>query len=143
VTIITHVPTTRVIPAKDVYTPLFRATMRMNVPLTNAIPPADVLIYPSRVTIVICAPPTPVHLALDVRTPRSVATITTPALMIIVNATQAVPMSLLLHLIVTMVMSVPMITAIRAKDVITQPLGVNAMMQMPARMIAVTRYLVA
>jgi hypothetical protein len=65
------------------------------------------------------------------------------ALMIIVNAIQDVPMSLLLQLIVMMVMSVPMITAILAKDVIIQPLGANAMMQMRARMIAVTRYLVA
>jgi len=80
-----HVPTTRVIPALDVCTPRYRAMMRMNVQLILAIPHADVPMHLSLVTIVIVVPQTIVQLSLDVPTPRSVATIKTHALMIIVT----------------------------------------------------------
>jgi len=115
----------------------------MNVPLTHAIPLAVALMCPSPVAMMMCVPSILVYLALDVRTPRSVATITMPALMIIANLLQDVPMSLLLLQIVTMVTHVPLITAIPVSAVIIHNLGVNAMIIMHARMIVVILYLVA
>jgi len=56
VMILTRVPTTLAIPAKDVCTTRFSVTMRMNVQLTHAIPPAVALTNRSRVTMVICVP---------------------------------------------------------------------------------------
>jgi len=116
----THVPMTRAIPVKDVNTALFRATMRMNVPLTPATPPLAVRMYPLCVMIVICVPMTPVRLARVVRTPRSVATITTRAHTIIAQLPQGVPMSHLRLRIATIKMPVPEITAILVPDVTTQ-----------------------
>jgi len=139
----TRAPTTRAIPVKDVCTPPFRATMRMNVPLTHAIPPPDVLMYPSRVTMMICVPQTPVYLARDVRTPRLVATITMHVLMIIAHSPLVVPMFNLPLRIATILTHVPEITVTLVSDVTTPIHLVNATIQMPAQLILATQILVA
>jgi len=139
----THVPTTRAIHVKDVCTPLFRATMRMNVPLMLAIPPSVVLIHPFPVMIVICVLMTLVLLARVVRIPRSVATITMRAPTIIAQLPLGVPMSHLRLRIATIKTHVPEITATLVSDVTTPIHLMNAMIQMPAQLIAVTLFLVA